>query len=332
MNSSSPLNPMNRNKPIVSVVIPTFNRAGFLKRAVESVLRQQYDPLEVVIVDDGSTDDTCRAARELQEKTEGILFLDNNRKKGPSGARNTGILGSSGDFIAFLDSDDAWLENHLPLAASTLLQHSDIDVFFGNSQIVNDVTGRFLGNFFDKKTVLHGLQTEQMGVKVRRITEDLFIPLVRENFFHLGSSLVRRKQAEDALLDEDVMFAEDRDFAIRLCRRGKATFAYTTDPVAILSKHEANLNSDNIQSNRSRTEAQILLFRRYLSAYQLSGAERALLCRTISRLLVDLAYLHRDKHEYWTAFRRLVDSTRYGLFPKQAEELAKIGYCSVLRP
>ena len=91
--------------PLVSVVIPTFNRAATIVRAVESVLQQTYRPLELIVVDDGSTDGTSEV---LQAYGKAVVYVRQDNA-GPAAARNRGIRESQGDMVAFLDSDDVWL-------------------------------------------------------------------------------------------------------------------------------------------------------------------------------------------------------------------------------
>jgi glycosyltransferase involved in cell wall biosynthesis len=95
---------------MISVIIPTYNRAGFLKRAVSSVLAQSFREIELIIVDDGSTDETRRVVQSFNDKRLTCYYQQN---KGVSSARNLGISKASGEYIAFLDSDDYWLPTKL---------------------------------------------------------------------------------------------------------------------------------------------------------------------------------------------------------------------------
>ena len=97
--------------PLVSVIIPTYNRANLLKRAIKSVLDQTYKNLEIIIVDDGSTDNTKDIVKTFSDPRIQYIRLPENR--GVSSARNMGIKKSRGDFIAFLDSDDEFLPEKL---------------------------------------------------------------------------------------------------------------------------------------------------------------------------------------------------------------------------
>jgi glycosyltransferase involved in cell wall biosynthesis len=95
--------------PKVSVIIPTYNRSGFLEEAVESVFSQDFKDFELIVVDDGSSDDTRDMIGRYSER---LIYIYQERQ-GVSCARNKGIRFSSGEYIAFLDSDDKWLEKKL---------------------------------------------------------------------------------------------------------------------------------------------------------------------------------------------------------------------------
>lgn len=98
-----------RENPLVSVIIPTFNRGWILKEAIDSVIAQNFEDFELIVIDDGSSDNTPDILNLY--KNDIIAFTQNN--KGVSAARNKGIALSSGRFIAFLDSDDLWMQNKL---------------------------------------------------------------------------------------------------------------------------------------------------------------------------------------------------------------------------
>ncbi len=98
---------------MVSVIMPVLNRENTIERAIMSVVRQKYKDWELIVVDDGSIDKTNSIVARLQKEYPQITLLHNAGKKGVSRARNMGIKHAAGDIIAFLDSDDEWLDNHL---------------------------------------------------------------------------------------------------------------------------------------------------------------------------------------------------------------------------
>ena len=108
---------------LVSIVIPTYNRAHMLGSAIQSVLDQTYDDWELIVVDDGSTDDTRELVSRYDDERIQYIYQDN--KKLP-GARNTGIRAGTGEFVAFLDSDDLFLPGKLDIQRAALIQDTDI--------------------------------------------------------------------------------------------------------------------------------------------------------------------------------------------------------------
>lgn len=108
--------------PLVTVVIPTYNRSSFVRRALASVQAQKYTRWEAVVVDDRSTDDTRHVVQAMAAEDARVRYLANTRERGPGGARNHGILRAEGEMVAFLDSDDLWdpdkLARQVALAAA----------------------------------------------------------------------------------------------------------------------------------------------------------------------------------------------------------------------
>ncbi|MDH4232119.1 MAG: glycosyltransferase family 2 protein [Nitrospirota bacterium] len=113
-------------KPFVSVIIPVYNGARFIAEAVESVCVQNYEPLEIIVVDDGSTDDTPMIVRSFQD----IRYI-RQANQGVAAARNTGIENSRGELIAFLDADDYWTHDKLNIQVDCLLKHPHVGYTLG---------------------------------------------------------------------------------------------------------------------------------------------------------------------------------------------------------
>jgi glycosyltransferase involved in cell wall biosynthesis len=106
------------SRPLVSVVIPVYNAEPFLRETLDSVLAQDYEPFEVIVVDDGSTDGSGAIARSYPEVR--YLLQEN---QGPAVARNAGIAAARGEFLAFFDADDVMLPNKLSVQVGYLLEH-----------------------------------------------------------------------------------------------------------------------------------------------------------------------------------------------------------------
>lgn len=123
----------------VSVVIPSHNRAALLPRAIRSALEQTQPPLEIIVVDDGSTDDTERVLAEME--VPNLRYLKQSSSTGAAAARNRGIEEARGELIGFLDSDDRWLPKKLELQCTLFDTDSDVGVVYGRHSAV-DFTGR----------------------------------------------------------------------------------------------------------------------------------------------------------------------------------------------
>ncbi|HEY3275787.1 MAG TPA: glycosyltransferase family 2 protein [Syntrophorhabdaceae bacterium] len=315
----------------VSVIIPTYNRAHFIKNAVESIQNQEYKNLEIVIVDDGSRDDTAEIVRRLQEEDQRIRFFSNDRTKGPSGARNTGILNSSGEYVAFLDSDDVWLSGHLEKGIEIFENHHDVDVLFGNFTVADFVGNKSLYNFFDKKELFPTLNTVPISPGARQIKDDLFRALIRENFFLVGSSLHRRKVIDGILFEENITYAEDRDFAIRLYMEKGAKFAFRVDPVFILYRHDSSLTQyDDLPKRQKLIQSHLFLFSKYLKNYDLSRSNRILLNKLISNEFLALAGINGEMKRYRLMLGSLVESCKRGISLGQPKALLKLIYLALV--
>jgi len=205
--------------PLVSVIIPTFNRAGVVTRAVDSVLGQTYRPVEVIVVDDGSTDTTPEVLKSYGNAIVSVV-QDN---AGPSAARNRGVRESRGDLIAFLDSDDLWLAGKLERQVD-LLQRAGADV----PCCLCDTRMR----------IAEGREQSSFQIARLRLGEPqgLWVnpALVLATRFVLfcQAALIRRGFLVDCGgFDERLWLMEDHDLALRLALRGP--WAVIRDPLAV---------------------------------------------------------------------------------------------------
>jgi hypothetical protein len=115
-----------KHHPMISVVIPTYNSGEFILRTLSSVLAQTYRDFEIVVSDDGSTDGTLDAVRTFLGGFPGISWrLVENSHGGPGAARNAGILAASGEWVAFLDSDDVWFPEKLSCVVAFIGLHPE---------------------------------------------------------------------------------------------------------------------------------------------------------------------------------------------------------------
>lgn len=120
--------------PLVSCVVPAYNAARFVDEALESVVDQSYRPIEIVAVDDGSTDGTGDLVRAFAEGCDEPVRCVRQENAGPASARNRGIAEARGEFIAFLDADDLWREDKLELQVARFRDRPELDLCFAHVQ------------------------------------------------------------------------------------------------------------------------------------------------------------------------------------------------------
>ena len=213
------------SRPLVSVVIPAYNAARTISEAVDSVLTQTLSDFELIIINDGSTDDTGKIARAAAEKDSRIKVLD-GPNLGAAGARNAGINASLGKLVAFLDSDDVWLPNKLEEQSRP----------FEAEQGVRSVRcGAFLVD--DKLTVLSRRPCYDSGDVLQEI-------LLFQNQSPWMSTLVvdRTAFSEIGMFDTSLAMIEDWEFAIRLARLGP--MKSVEEPLAYYRQHPGNRSKD----------------------------------------------------------------------------------------
>lgn len=187
-----------KQDPRVSVIIPAYNTAGLIASCLDSVFGQKFRNFEVIVVNDGSPD-TVQLEQVLQPYQEKIIYVRQENKRA-AGARNTAIRQARGEFLAFLDSDDSWLPNHLACQMEMFEQDSSLDLVYCDAVLISD--GQPEVHFMDK-CPSYGLPTFEALV-----VERCQIPI---------STVVARKTSilKAGLFDETLMRCDDYDMWMR---------------------------------------------------------------------------------------------------------------------
>jgi len=194
--------------PIVSVVIPAFNSAKYLPDALESVIDQNCRDVEIIVVDDGSTDDTRKILEEHPSRPT-YLYQQNG---GPSKARNLGIRASKAKYIAFLDADDIWLPHKLDYQLELIESDPRLGLVFSDVK------------FFDGEPPMDGSYWKQRGcydemIAESRMIQNAFAKLMKINYIMPSSALVKRECFDKSgLFDESLRYVEDKDMWLRISR------------------------------------------------------------------------------------------------------------------
>ena len=193
------------DNPIVSVIIPTYNRANLLPRAVDSILSQTFTDYEIIIVDDHSSDITQDVISNLRDSR--IRSIRHERNKGQSASINTGITNSRGEYIAFLDDDDEWLPDKLEGQVEVFQSSaSDVGLVYGWMDRIEDSTGRLIPSY--RNTMEGDIFEHSLALNIPGPT---IVLLVR-------SSVAREVGGIDANLSR----YNDADFICRVAQRYKA--------------------------------------------------------------------------------------------------------------
>ena len=225
---------------LVSVVLPTHNRAHLLPRAINSVLSQTHDNLELIVVDDGSTDDTYQVAARYEDPRVSLIRLTGNH--GAPYARNVGITMSKGSFIAFLDSDDEWRPVKLEKQVALLLESPRFVGAAGAGVTIR----RQLGDEVVTKQVV---PKERIGNIQDELLSGRSFP-GKPLWPGSTSSILIRKECLEKVggFDENLRCAQEHDLYIRLSKY----FDFVAVPEPLVIRH-----SDAGDSISSQTESQI---------------------------------------------------------------------------
>jgi len=192
--------------PTVSVVIPTYKRPDFLVEAVESVLAQTYQDFEIIVIDDGSEDDTKSRLTGFIEKTpaaQGRTFFYEQKNSGSAIARNRGIFYSKGEYVAFLDSDDLWYPTKLEKQVKILYENPEIGVVYTDCYCGESASDPNQQGFFANANPPSGMIFERM---------------LRNNLFWTSSLLLRKEVFILAgTFDPTLRRCQDYDLWLRIC-------------------------------------------------------------------------------------------------------------------
>jgi glycosyltransferase involved in cell wall biosynthesis len=198
---------MTLQSPTFSVVIPTYNRAQLLLRAVHSVLNQTFQNFEIVIADDASTDGID--ATELSQLDNRIVYVRRQENGGNAAARNTGVTAAKGRYIAFLDDDDEYMPHFLEESARVLQSQPDsVGFSWSGIQKVKEEN--------EKEVVVE----ERIWMPTYRNREDAYVSFLRSRRVGTDCGLVVKRSCFDVvgLFDESLRKAVDTDMLIRLVR------------------------------------------------------------------------------------------------------------------
>lgn len=195
-------------QPLVSVVIPAFNAERYVLDALRSVLEQRYEPLEILLVDDGSHDDTVAL---VEREAPGVCIV-RQRNAGPAAARNTGLREARGDLICLLDADDGWFPGKLASQVEHLRRHPEVGLVFHDWLVWRpDEDGRYVQPSRNEAQA-EGIDPASSGWIYSRLLLDCIV--------HTSTVMMRREILDDiGYFDTTLINGEDYNYWIRVSRR-----------------------------------------------------------------------------------------------------------------
>ncbi len=285
------------DSPSVAVVIATYNRAQFLVETIRSILNQQLQNFELIVVDDGSTDDTERLLAGYRSQLR-YLYQEN---RGPSAARNLGVRCANADWISIQDSDDLCTPNHLKTLYGYVKDHPECAMVFANGDYLG-------GREHNRDTIIPRTKSQQLakrGVKL----EDFF----EKSILRLQAALISKK-AYDAIggHDESLRICMDLDLGFRLLMNFPV--AYLDSVVFSYRRHAGNIG----RNEELRLTENIRVIEKLLRDYPSARAQLG--SRTVSRRLA-YRYYHlakgrwrrNERHQAREALQQAIGLQPYGL-------------------
>lgn len=225
--------------PAVSVVIATFNRGDYLGATLDSIFAQDFRDFEVIVVDDGSTDDTRRVVDAYGSRVR-YLYQDNG---GPSAARNLGVRDATAAWISIQDSDDLCLPNHLAVLYGYVAEHPQVGMVFANGKYLS-------GSVHNRETIIPESKSRRLSGRPVHL-QDIF----DKSIVRLQAGLIAKKCYDQiGGHNEGLWICMDLDLAFRLWAH--YPMAYLDKAVFLYRKHAGNISSD--QERRLSENIQVI--------------------------------------------------------------------------
>jgi len=218
---------LNINNMLISVIIPTYNRAHYLPETINSVLLQDNVYTEIIVIDDGSTDNTKDVVDKYEDKVRYVY----QKNSGPSAARNNGIIHANGNLIAFLDSDDIWQPDKLSKQSALFVKNPSLGIVAtGFEMIDTDYNILFV------------------QILLKNDLENIKKKNYYKNFFPTPTVLIKKECFEKVgLFNEELHYAEDWEMWIRVME--EYTFGYIPESLVRVRSHPVSITTTSISNN-----------------------------------------------------------------------------------
>jgi len=266
----------------ISIIIPTYNYAQYICEAIESVLNQTYKDFEIIVVDDGSTDNTKEVIKPYLNKIKYIY----QQNSGPSSARNRGIKEAKGEYIAFLDADDIWLPQKLELQIKFMEKEKEVGLIFSDMILFNE-KGIIKNSFLKEKLFFNKLSIKPLSSTEKVIYDNVFNALLQENFIPTNTVIVKKECFNKVgFFDETLFSVEDRDMWLRIGLF--YDIGFINFPLVLTRFHETNISANQELALKSRLK----VMKKFLNYSNLPIKSKKIIKQTINKIYFDLGYLY----------------------------------------
>lgn len=280
------MKPMH-SEPLVSVIIPAYNHENYIEDCLYSVLNQTYKNIEIIVINDGSTDETEKKIMKVIDGDKNRIHYISQDNQGVCRTLNRGLNIVSGKYIAFLASDDMWLPNRLEKQLRYLEENKHVGFVFSDSKFIFNSEVSDL-KFSDYKPILKKLFSESHS------NRNIYNDLLYENFISAITILIR-KEAIDKVgkFDANIDF-EDYDMWLRLSKEYDA--GYIPDVLALYRMHGNNISNDSILMFRGTVKTIMKQFRQEPLCKK-PFKSFSIACKLIFKILVNRFAKNRLKKE-----------------------------------
>lgn len=318
------------NKGLITVVIPAYKCENVISSAIESVLCQTYNNYELIVVDDGSPDNTVEVIKKYQDRLT-YIFQENG---GVSKARNTGIKYSNGEYIAFLDADDRWDNNKLELQMELFNRHPEVNMVFSgfwnttNGIILKNKSYKDAFNFFkeygyDAEDIFKSkLSFDIKGKSIEYYFGNIYEYLFLGNFI-LPSSVILKKQSliRTGLFNEKFRVAEETDYFLKFSKQNVIGFVncplvYYESPCSENLSGKSNMES--LMKNALKIQIDS-----FVSNFNLTNNRAIHYYKGISKTYGRLAYYYLSEYKF-------LESRKYATYSIKLDYYNPISYLILL--
>ena len=235
---------MGGSEELISIIIPIYNTDQYLRQCLDSIINQSYKNFEVLLINDGSVDDSATICKEYVEKDSRIRYFE-KENGGVSSARNLGLKNAKGNYITFVDSDD-WVEENYLEVLYNALKENKVDVAISTHKDFNMDDDLYYLPFYSEEQ-LHILD-------IGKVARDEFLELfpelssVSHDFSCVASKLFKADLVKNLLFDESVNYGEDLDFFFSMYLKVSSVF-YVNKPTYIYRQHQQSASNNCLESH-----------------------------------------------------------------------------------